>query len=197
MQPKRVTILPFLSITLGLTLALFAAVGCAGDGDDTGDADGSDAAEPLEAEAALDPASGSTVVGEADFEPDESNLALIVAEVEIEGAPPGEHGVHIHAVGDCGNDAMNAGDHWDPDAGDHGMPGADPSHLGDLGNMTVTADGLGSLTFANPTWTLGDGSDTDLLGKAIIIHELADDFGQPLGNAGARIACGVIEPDVD
>ena len=150
----------------------------------------------LDADAQIVPTTGQTATGEADLEPDPAT-GSITATIEIEDAPPGLHGVHIHEFGNCGHDAMDAGGHWNPGGYEHGIPGDSPSHLGDLGNMTVADDGTGSLIYSNPGWTLEDGSETDVIGKAIVFHELVDDFGQPTGNAGARIACGVINEDPD
>ena len=150
----------------------------------------------LDAEAQIVPTAGQTATGEADFEPDPT-LDRVTVTIEIEQAPPGQHGVHIHEFGNCGHDGMDAGSHWNPSGYEHGMPDGEASHLGNLGNMTVAEDGTGTLIHGNPAWTLEDGSATNLIGKAIIIHELVDDFGQPTGNAGARIACGVINEDPD
>ncbi|HEU5060188.1 MAG TPA: superoxide dismutase family protein [Kofleriaceae bacterium] len=133
------------------------------------------------------------VIGEGDFE--ELPNGDVEVEITIEGAPPGVHAVHIHEFGDCGNAGENAGMHWNPEGTDHGMLGG--GHLGDIGNMTVRDDGVGSLEFSTPLWTVGDGSATDIEGKAVIIHAGADDFGQPSGNAGDRIGCGIIEADID
>lgn len=151
-------------------------------------------ANQLDAEAQLVPSSDQTIIGEVDFEPDGD---VIVAVIEVESAPPGQHAVHIHEFGNCGSDGLNAGGHWNPQGLDHGMPGDEISHLGDLGNIVVDADGIGAMTFGNPKWTLEDGSPTDLIGHAVIVHALVDDFGQPTGNAGDRIACGVINEDPD
>jgi superoxide dismutase, Cu-Zn family len=145
------------------------------------------------ASADIAPTTGRTVTGTATFTVLEAGGASI--SVEVADAPEGMHGFHIHETPDCGMDGMNAGDHWNPDGEDHGMPGQDPSHLGDLGNFTVAADGTGTLTAANPTWTIGDGATTDVVGHAVIVHADPDDFSQPLGNAGARIGCGIIELD--
>jgi Cu-Zn family superoxide dismutase len=61
-----------------------------------------------------------------------------------------------------------------------------------MGNLTVGADGKGTLTLTSSEWTIGSGADTDIIGHAVIVHEKMDDGGQPVGNAGARIGCGVI-----
>ena len=118
------------------------------------------------------------------------------ATLKVKGAPPGPHGAHLHAKGDCSAaDATSAGDHWNPTAGTHGQPSA-TSHLGDLGNLTVGADGTGTLELENIAWALGDGSPNDVVGKAIVIHGGVDDLTtQPSGNSGPRIGCGVVESD--
>jgi Cu-Zn family superoxide dismutase len=104
------------------------------------------------------------------------------------------HGVHIHETGDCSApDAMSAGGHWNPMmAHMHGMPSA-TSHIGDLGNMTVAADGTGTLTVTKPAWAIGGAPEVNPVGKAIVVPAMVDDFTtQPTGNAGGRIGCGVI-----
>ena len=118
------------------------------------------------------------------------------ATLEVKGATPGPHGAHLHAKGDCSApDASSAGDHWNPTGGTHAAPSA-TSHLGDLGNVTVGADGTGKLELENIVWALGDGSPNDVLGKAIVIHGGVDDLTtQPSGNSGPRIGCGVVIAD--
>ena len=140
---------------------------------------------------ALAPASGSLVSGRL------SAMAMTDG-VHITGdigglAPNSTHGLHVHEKGDCSAaDATSAGPHWNPEGHAHGMPDME-SHLGDLGNMIVREDGKGAITIRKPAWTAGDGSDHDILGKAIVFHANVDDFTDPVGNAGARIGCGVIE----
>ena len=119
------------------------------------------------------------------------------ATLEVKGVAPGPHGAHLHAKGDCSApDATSAGDHWNPIAGStHGAPSA-TSHLGDLGNLTVGADGTGKLELEHIGWALGDGSPNDVVGKAIVIHGGVDDLTtQPSGNSGPRIGCGVVVAD--
>jgi Cu-Zn family superoxide dismutase len=145
------------------------------------------------ASAEIAPTTGQTVNGSVSFTAVDAGGATI--SVSVAEAPEGMHGFHLHETGDCGMDGMSAGDHWNPEGNDHGMPGDTDSHLGDLGNMTVDADGAGELTASNASWTIGDGATTDVVGHAVIVHGDPDDFGQPLGNAGARIGCGIIELD--
>ena len=113
----------------------------------------------------------------------------------VEGLTPGEHGVHLHAVGDCdpaGEKPFDsAGSHFNPGNMHHGQ------HSGDLGNLPVDDSGAAAFSFGSSTWTLDDGlfglGDTD--GTALVIHEQTDDLvTDPSGNSGARIACAVLVP---
>ena len=139
----------------------------------------------------VEPKSGSTVAGKASFE---QKGKEVVFKLDVEKAPPGVHAVHIHENGDCSSpDGKSAGGHWNPTAMAHGQWGHEKHHLGDLGNMTVGADGKGTITLTTDKWALSGGGTNDVNGKSIIVHEKVDDFTtQPTGNAGGRIACGVI-----
>jgi len=114
----------------------------------------------------------------------------------LEGLKKGDHGFHIHEKGDCSApDAASAGGHFNPSNHKHGAPDAAEHHEGDLGNLTADTSGKATKTFTIKGITLGDG-DTSVVGKGFIIHEKADDMKtQPTGNAGARVACGVITVD--
>ena len=145
-----------------------------------------------EASAQLAPKSGNTTLsGRATFTQTGAGVRLVL---HLTGAPPGEHGAHIHEKGDCSDaEAKSAGGHWNPAQHKHGAPPPSSSHLGDLGNLTVGADGTGSLELTSESWKLGDGSPEDVIGKAVVIHAGADDLvTDPAGNSGARIGCGVI-----
>lgn len=144
------------------------------------------------ATAQLESKSGSTITGTATFVPSGTAVAL---ELNVAGASPGQHGVHLHATGDCSDpNGASAGGHWNPAMANHGLPSAAMHHLGDAGNFDVGADGTGKLTFMG-NWSIGTGDMTDIVGKAIIIHANFDDGVSQTptpGNAGARQACGVI-----
>ena len=133
----------------------------------------------------------SGVTGMAIFTQNGDQITLTI---EIQGASPGLHAVHIHANGDCSApDGTSAGGHWNPTDVAHGKWGEGEFHLGDIGNITVRDDGIGSITLTTDLWEIGTGSDVDVVGKGIIVHADADDFvSQPSGAAGARIGCGVI-----
>jgi len=133
----------------------------------------------------------STVNGIAKFKDTEKGLEVDVA---VSGVTPGAHGIHIHEKGDCSDGANAAGGHYNPDQVKHGhFPKDGPSgaHPGDLGNIEVDAQGEGSLTAVLPGVTLSGGK-LNVGELAIVLHEKLDDFGQPTGNAGGRIGCGII-----
>lgn len=116
--------------------------------------------------------------------------------LDARGAPPGLHAVHIHAVGKCDPpDFTSAGAHFNPTNKQHGALNPQGSHAGDLPNLNVAADGSGRLETATEQITLGTGATSvwDADGSALVVHAAPDDFKtDPTGNAGARIACGVI-----
>jgi Cu-Zn family superoxide dismutase len=142
--------------------------------------------------ARIEPKSGSELSGTATFEGGAEEVALVL---EVENALPGEHAVHLHEIGDCSSpDGTSAGGHWNPSGVDHGQWGAEPFHLGDIGNLEVGDDGRGSLKMMTDLWSIGTGSESDVVGRAIIVHQSVDDFvTQPTGAAGGRIGCGVVE----
>lgn len=134
---------------------------------------------------------GSTISGKAAFI--ETNEGFKIS-VFIAGAPPGKHGFHIHEKGDCSDAGDAAGGHFNPDAVPHGdllKDGFQHAHAGDLGNIEIGPDGRGALEKIIPGLTLEKGK-YGVAGRALIVHEKEDDFDQPTGNAGGRIACAVI-----
>jgi superoxide dismutase, Cu-Zn family len=175
MNPTRTSPLVF-------TPALFLLVGCPGEAPSGG----------KRATAALESRSGSTATGIASFAEMGTQVKLTLT---ISGATPGTHAAHLHDKPDCSSaDATSAMGHWNPDMMAHGLPTAAPHHLGDCGNFTVEADGKGTLTITND-WTIGTGDPNDIMGHSIIVHASPDDgmTQMPPGNAGARVACGVIQ----
>jgi Cu-Zn family superoxide dismutase len=103
--------------------------------------------------------------------------------------------VHLHEKGDCSApDGGSAGGHWNPTHEDHGQWERAPFHHGDIRNVEVGANSKGTLTLTTDLWTIGGATETDVVGKAIIVHAKADDFTtQPTGNAGRRVGCGVVK----
>ena len=118
-------------------------------------------------------------------------------EVNVSQLPPGNHGIHIHAVGKCEGPAFTtAGGHLNPDTKKHGKDNPEGPHAGDLLMIDVKADGTAKATLLDTMVTLGDGANSLFHdgGTAIVIHEKEDDYKtDPTGNSGGRIACGVIQ----
>ena len=109
-------------------------------------------------------------------------------------APNGEFGFHIHEKGDCSApDASSAGGHFNPTNAQHGDPQGDAHHGGDMQNAKSDDTGSAAINVHVSGLTLGDGGPADVVGKAVVVHEKADDYkSQPAGNSGARVSCGVI-----
>lgn len=116
----------------------------------------------------------------------------IKVEAEVRGLTPGKHGFHIHEWGDTSSpDAMSAGSHFDPTmTKHHGSPTEMPRHVGDLGNLEANDRGVAHLELTLPN--LSFAGPTSIIGRGVIVHEKEDNFGQPVGNAGGRVAAGVI-----
>lgn len=135
---------------------------------------------------------GSAVTGTAVLTETPEGLKVSLS---LENVPPGKHGFHIHEKGACGDEGMAAGGHYNPEAAPHGFlpkDGFSHAHAGDFGNVEIASDGTGKMETVLPGLSL-TGGKYDVMGKAVILHEKEDDFGQPTGNAGGRIGCGVIE----
>lgn len=118
--------------------------------------------------------------------------------INATGLPEGEHGAHIHMTGQCEAPAFeSAGAHWNPTNREHGSENPQGSHAGDMPNLTVAADGSGSLQYLIPGAVLTGGGVAlfDADGAALVIHADPDDMRtDPSGNSGDRIACGVFNP---
>jgi len=144
------------------------------------------------ASAALAPASGSMVSGKLMLMPMGDGVHVTG---DIGGlAPNSTHGFHIHEKGDCSAaDASSAGGHFNPSDEAHGRASAPHHHLGDNDNLVADANGVAHVDAHFAGIVLGGGGADDIVGKAVVVHANADDYAsQPSGNAGARIACGVI-----
>lgn len=139
--------------------------------------------------AVLQPTKGNAVRGTVTYEAVENGVRVVA---DITGLTPGKHGFHIHEFGDCSaDDASSAGGHFNPASSSHGAPTADQRHEGDMGNIEADKDGHAALDYVDHAMSLS--GERSILGHAVIVHEKEDDLKtQPTGNAGARVACGVI-----
>ena len=137
-------------------------------------------------------APGSRLKGEVKFIEEKGGVVVLA---EVWNAPPGKHGLHIHEKGSCADEGKAAGGHFNPSGNPHGFAPKDwplHAHPGDMGNINVDVDGHGTLKLHMPELGLASSSRYDIRGLTVILHEKEDDFSQPTGNAGGRIACGVI-----
>jgi Cu-Zn family superoxide dismutase len=145
------------------------------------------------AKAELAPTAGNNATGSLTLESSADGVRL---EGRVQGLSPGaKHGFHVHETGDCSAaDASSAGAHFNPGGHAHAGPDDAARHLGDLGNLQADDQGVANVALTIAGATLGDRGPNDLLGRAVIVHAAPDDLAtQPTGNAGARIACAVIE----
>lgn len=114
----------------------------------------------------------------------------------VTGLEPGEHGFHVHEFGDMSKGCESMGGHYNPDGVDHGHMGE--GHVGDLGNITADENGIAKFTMrADRVDLIGERS---IVGRGLVVHADKDDLGKggddeslKTGNAGDRLACGVIE----
>jgi Cu-Zn family superoxide dismutase len=119
----------------------------------------------------------------------------VLLNVTLTGVAPGEHAFHVHAVGKCEPpDFKSAGPHFNPDQTKHGMMNPEGPHSGDMPNLHVPDSGKLKVEILNTLVSLGgDAALLDDDGSALIVHAGADDYKtDPAGNAGDRIACGVV-----
>jgi Cu-Zn family superoxide dismutase len=149
--------------------------------------------EPQRATAQLQPTKGSKTFGEATFE--EVSGKVHVA-IYVQGLKPGqEHGLHIHEVGDCSSgDGMSTKGHFNPFGKPHAHAGTPERHAGDLPALKAGKDGRAKVDVMLDVISVAPGL-ASVIGRGLIVHADPDDYRtQPTGNAGARIACGVIRP---
>ena len=194
--------------TLLLAPALLALAACGPSTEPTTDADAtvppvapatpadvaeSTGAQARAASAALEPTDGNEARGNLRFEVADGYVHVTG---QVTGLTPGaEHGFHVHETGDCSApDGTSAGGHFNPDDSDHGRAGEGEHHVGDSDNLVANDEGVADVDRQLHGATIGDGAAGDIVGKGVIVHAGADDYvSQPTGDAGARLACGVIE----
>jgi Cu-Zn family superoxide dismutase len=119
--------------------------------------------------------------------------AGVMLTLQVEGLPPGQHGVHVHMTGKCDAPKFeSAGGHWNPADAQHGLEAPAGQHAGDMPNLVVEEDGRGTLAYELKGATLAGLLDED--GSAMVVHASADDQRtDPSGNSGDRIACGIFK----
>jgi Cu-Zn family superoxide dismutase len=121
----------------------------------------------------------------------------VLISAAMKGLPPGEHAFHVHAVGRCEPPFTSAGGHFNPGNRKHGMMSPEGQHAGDMPNLHVPASGEIAVEVLNANITLEKGKPNSVFdadGSALVVHAGKDDYKtDPTGEAGGRIACGVIE----
>ena len=149
--------------------------------------------ESLRATAQLQPTKGNKTFGEATFEEVDGKIHVVVY---VQGLKPErEHGLHIHEAGDCSSgDGMSTKGHFNPFGKPHAHYGSAERHAGDLPPLKANKSGRANVQIDLDIITVTPGP-ASIIGRGLIVHAAPDDYKtQPTGNAGARIACGVIRP---
>jgi len=149
-------------------------------------------ADAPKASASLQPTKGSTVRGNATFVQFDGKVRVTA---NISGLRPGgQFGFHIHEAGDCSSgDGMSAKGHFNPLTKPHGHHSTMERHAGDMPNLQSDASGNAVMSADLDVITISPGA-TSIVGRGLIVHAQADDYtSQPVGNAGARSACAVIQ----
>jgi len=172
---------------LGISAACLAIAAAPGSGG--GAQDGSGIA-PEGLIAVISPTAGNDVKGVVRFIEGDDGVQV---SARIEGLKPdSKHGFHVHEFGDASApDGTSAGDHFNPEGHDHGLPPDSQRHAGDFGNLEADSRGIAELELTVENLRLTGGARA-ILGRAVIVHAEPDDGGQPTGNAGDRIGIGII-----
>lgn len=181
-----------------LTIGLLGVAGCdgqrkhghAGHADHGAKAAGCCADCPTEAIAVVQATQGNKTGGAIRFSQQGTKVRITG---EVTGLNPNQkHAFHIHEFGDASApDAASAGGHYNPGGHQHGDIAAAERHAGDLGNLQADATGKARVDLTVEGLTVC-GATSPVLGRSVIIHKNADDFTQPVGNAGPRIGIGII-----
>ncbi len=172
-------------------MAAVGLMGCAHHDHDQGTTAATANGKPaMKAVAKLEPTKDHKAKGTVTFTKVDNGVRVVV---DITGLTPGEHGFHVHEAGDCSApDAASAGGHFNPTGAPHGGPDSPQHHIGDLGNITADQSGKAHLDRVFSFLSLS--GEHSIVGRGLIVHAGRDDLtSQPSGDAGARVACGVIE----
>jgi superoxide dismutase, Cu-Zn family len=179
-QSRRILMKTFLSISMVAALCSTGVI----------IAQAAESAAANQAIAVLSSTAGQKCHGVVRFTEEDGEVKVVA---DLEGLSPGQkHAFHIHQYGDCSApDAMSAGGHYNPEGHQHGLPESENRHAGDLGNVQADDQGKAHYEIKVHTITV-QGHKNPVVGHAVIVHAKPDDGSQPVGNAGGRIACGVI-----
>lgn len=147
-----------------------------------------------EAITVLVPASGYNISGTITFT--ETSQGILISG-NVTGLTEGNHGFHVHSLGDISGGCATTGAHFNPTNATHGGPNSTERHVGDLGNILAGSDGVAVINFTDNVIALS--GVNNIIGRAVVVHKDEDDLGlggdegsKTTGNAGDRIACGVI-----
>jgi Cu-Zn family superoxide dismutase len=144
------------------------------------------------AKADLQPTKGSRASGTASFTQMGDRVRVVA---DVSGLNPGqEHGFHIHEVGDCSSgDGMSTKGHFNPLGKPHAHYSTPERHAGDMPALKADANGHAHLDTMLDVMTVNPGP-ASIVGRGLIVHTGSDDYKtQPTGNAGARVACAIIQ----
>jgi len=179
MNRKIIYVLPCILVFSTVFFTLFAAYPVTAEGGD----------KITKAMAVLSPTQGNNVHGTVTFT--QVGDAVRVA-AEIKGLSKGKHGFHIHQYGDCSApDGKSAGGHYNPTGQPHAGPNQKRRHVGDMGNIETDSSGKAQYDAVDSHMNLN--GPNSIIGRAVIVHAGEDDLkSQPSGDAGPRVACGVI-----
>lgn len=169
---------------ISIWVPVFLAMTLAGCG-----ADDPPSSKQAAAVAVLMPTEDGPVEGVVRFFKEADGIRVVA---QVENLTPGDHGFHIHEFGDCSApDGAAAGGHYNPNGASHGGPEDENRHVGDFGNIHADDTGKAVADFVDSHLKI-EGA-TSIIGRSIVVHARADDLkSQPAGNAGKRVACGVI-----
>jgi Cu-Zn family superoxide dismutase len=137
--------------------------------------------------ALLQPTKGSSVGGRVTFTLQGRSIHV---HAEISGLTKGDHGFHVHEYGAWSEDGMASGSHFNPTGAPHASHDNPRRHVGDMGNVTANANGNATLDLDDSHMSFH--GPNSIIGRGLVVHEKPDDFSQPTGNAGGRLAVGVI-----